>query len=93
MAPDRVRNVDGNLRTGGTADKHPENCGYSLPTMPGGRGQGGRGLQTPDDGGRTGLPVEAMVTSTMTRLQEGFSKGSLAAHRQTQNSMAIGGGR
>ena len=42
-----------------------ENCGYGLPTIPDGRGPGGRGLQTRNDGRGAELIEEATETSKM----------------------------
>ena len=73
MAQDRVRQADGDIQPGGTAEKRLKNCGYGLPTIPGGRGPAERGLQTLDDGRGVELPGEATGTGTMYGVREGFS--------------------
>ena len=85
-----IQHASGALQLGGTAEKRPENCGYGLPTMPGVRGPGGRGLQTLDDRREAELPIEATVMGTISVVREGFSGGYLAVHLQTQHGVSRG---
>ena len=74
LAQERDRNYAGALRPGGNVDKRPENCGYGLPAMLGGRGPGRQGLQTSNDGRGAELPGEATGTGLMFGVREGTSK-------------------